>query len=227
MYKMLLKEVQTIFRQYQEHVDKGEGPDLALWQAGLRFESKWSFETSEFADMFDASISDELISSLFPTTQKPIKAVIKRMAEKRPVALRQMFLDLLYDRVDLRSRCEHFSMECDAHLKHLTHEVGNPFNHHFHDRYEVLSMYLSLRFPDKYIFYDHGQLVNFLRRVEARNIPHNDDIEKYNLLHRTIHTLAIKDNKLMDSVESAVEATGFSKPNLFLAFDIIRFGSSL
>lgn len=224
---MRLKEVQNIFDRYRQAVDQGRCPDLVLWHAAHKFEVNWSFETSFFASMYEASISEALISSLFPDTQKPIKAVIMRMSEKKPVALRQMFLDLLYDRVDLKSRIEHFGLECDAHLKELTHEVGNPYNHHFHDRYEVLSIYLSLRFPDKYVFYNHEQLVHFLQKVQARNIPLKSDIEKYNLLHRTIQTLALKDDALMESILPTIESTGFKTPSLLLAFDIVRFARQL
>lgn len=142
-----------------------------------QLKANWTFESPNFPDMFNQSIDDSIFRVFYPERDLPFKKVMLEMIKRNPIAIKQMFLDLFYDRVDLRSRVEHFILECDENFKKLSHEITPPHGNHLHQDFRAISIYLFLKDPEKYSYVDYPILKSYLQNIEARNIPDTYDFE--------------------------------------------------
>ena len=173
---MKLDKINITINQYLEDIQAFE--DLSrIARMTDQFAREWSFESENFLRMFDLAIDKDIYNIFYPGRQLPFKAVMLEMIKRNPIAIKQMFLDLFYDRVDILSRVEHFIMECDENFKNLSQEIRAPFSHHLHNEFKTISIYLFLHNHEKYGFLDHTEIVKYLKFVEARNIPDIFDFE--------------------------------------------------
>ncbi|MDX1686192.1 MAG: hypothetical protein R3275_13225 [Saprospiraceae bacterium] len=198
---MKLARINKILEGYLSAIETGQFPTVRLSLAIDRFKEHWSFEKGDFRSVFERAVDNEIFKVFNPDRTITPKDVMIKMIEKNPVAIRQMFLDLLYERVDLESRVEHFMLECDANFKPLTQEVGNPFRNHFHDHIDQISVYLTLRYPKKYGLMNYESLSSFLRFVQARVLPERNEYARLFNLMSVLGKIIMRDDKLCDLLE--------------------------
>ena len=129
-----------------------------IWEAIIQFEENWDPGHSDFREMLNQAISDDFQTHHWPDRPRMIKDVLLKFAEIEPRATKQMFLDLFYERVALNSRITFFKQDCDNLFSPILHYVNNPFSRHFHEDYNAVSIYLTLKYPNKYSFFDRSRL---------------------------------------------------------------------
>jgi len=163
-----------------------------------QFQNNWDPVALDYGHMFDSSLNDNFISTFWKNRPKVIKQPILRMIERNREAVQQMFQDLMYPRVALASRVEHFIEDCDTLFKPLFNTVGLGLKGHGHDDLEVIFMYLSFHRPSKIPLYRYSSLISFLGKIMARNIPGPTSFDDQLKAHKILSTFLDKNDNYQE-----------------------------
>lgn len=121
------------------------------WEAIKTFQDNWDVNASDFADMLSRSLSktENLLSSNhnFP------RRMICKFAKRAPEEVREMFLALYDESVDVVERIISFKSKSQGLLEKY---ADNPKADHHFQKENTISTYLWLRYPDKYYIYKIG-----------------------------------------------------------------------
>ena len=135
------------------------------WVAISHFQKYWNIEAADFAGMLDQSLSKtyNLLSSGYYYARK----MIVGFAQEDPEGLRELFR-MLYDETrDLAERTEKFIAYAEDR-KQNHNERG--WKNHFQDTRSV-SVYLWLKYPDKYYIYKYGEIRPAAEELESDFLP--------------------------------------------------------
>ena len=116
------------------------------WQAVKGFQDKWDIEANNFYTMLKSSL-DKTFNLLASSHYFPRK-MIEEFAQKEPEAVRQMFIDLFDESIDLYNRMDLFKNKSQK----LLEKYWDKNKQHFQTE-NTLTTYLWLRYPDKYYIY--------------------------------------------------------------------------
>lgn len=121
------------------------------WEAVQCFQSNWNVNASDFPEMLHRSLGAtyNLLASMnnFP------RRMIEKFAETAPEEVRSMFIDLFDETKDPYDRIKAFKDRSSLMLE----RYGNGAAQHY--QYEnAISVYLWLRYPDKYYIYKYGEI---------------------------------------------------------------------
>lgn len=116
------------------------------WQAVKGFQDKWDIEANDFYTMLKSSL-DKTFNLLASSHYFPRK-MIEEFAQKEPEAVRQMFIDLFDESIDLYNRMDLFKNKSQK----LLEKYWDKNKQHFQTE-NTLTTYLWLRYPDKYYIY--------------------------------------------------------------------------
>jgi 5-methylcytosine-specific restriction protein B len=108
-------------------------------------------------------------------------------------------------------------------LAPILHFLGNSFSRHFHEDYDAISIYLTFKYPNKYIFYNYKALIQFLKYTEAKHLPDASDLEKYHQLINTIGVILSRDVELVGILDPLLDDHCYLGPSHLLAHDFIEY----
>ena len=120
------------------------------WQAIKGFQDKWDIEANDFYTMLKSSL-DKTFNLLASSHYFPRK-MIEEFAQKEPEAVRQMFIDLFDESIDLYNRMDLFKNKSQK----LLEKYWDKNKQHFQTE-NTLTTYLWLRYPDKYYIYKYEE----------------------------------------------------------------------
>lgn len=135
------------------------------WVAIQHFQKHWNIEASDFAGMLDQALGKtyNLLASGYYYARK----MIVSFAQEDPEGVRELFR-MLYDETrDLAERVEKFIAYAEDR-KQNHNEEG--WKNHFQDTRSV-SVYLWLKYPDKYYIYKYGEIRPAAEELECDFLP--------------------------------------------------------
>ena len=135
------------------------------WVAIQHFQKHWNIEAADFAGMLDQSLSKtyNLLASGYYYARK----MIVGFAQEDPEGVRELFRTLYDETRDLTERVEKFIAYAEDR-KQNHNEEG--WKNHFQDTRSV-SVYLWLRYPDKYYIYKYGEIRPAAEELEFDFLP--------------------------------------------------------
>ena len=164
-----LKAIENGYLQYMPDYWNAE---CYKWKAIQHFQKYWDVEAFEFAEMLEQALGKtyNLLNSGFYYAKK----MLLGFAKEDPNGVREIFRVLYDETQELSDRVERFTAYAeDRKLNH--NESG--WKNHFQD-YHAISVYLWLRFPDKYYIYKYGELRPMALEIESDFVPkRNSSIE--------------------------------------------------
>ena len=139
-----IARLQEILVQYKkDFADFVWSNERYKWIAVQNFQDNWDVNAEDFAEMLEKSLSKaaNLLASMnnFPAR------MISLFAKTSPEEVRAMFLNLFDETKDVYERIKDFKAEADVMLN----KYGNGVENHY-QRENAISIYLWMRFPDKY-----------------------------------------------------------------------------
>ena len=224
---MIVQEIMNLKESLKTSLAEGHQFQLIKWRAVKQFQDHWDMANPDFSAMFNRAVNEELFSTICNDRAKHAIPIMKKFIEKHPAKVKQMFHDLFYDRVAIDSRFEFFNLDCDEILKEMQHEVGFHYNNHFNDDFRVISVYLVLKYPNKYSFYQYDTYAQFLSAVKAKGDPEPRDYDRYFKLHQTIFKMISKDEDLMETLNSQLDDDCYDGENILLSGEYIHFENNL
>lgn len=149
--------------------------------------------------------------------------------EMDPLTVSALFDDLFNETRDLEARISRFLFGCDALL--VDYKQAHPTtveNHHYHDDYRMIALYLGCRYPELYGFYQFETFQGALRAFEARDIPQYHDLPRYFKVLRTLMTLIDKAPSVAQRLTELLPPKHcYPGRTLHVAADFCRFAARL
>ena len=135
------------------------------WIAVQHFQKNWNIEAADFAGMLDQALG--MTYSLLASGYYYARAMIVGFAKEDPEGVRELFR-MLYDETrDLAERAEKF-IDYAEDRKQNHNEEG--WKNHYQDTRSI-SVYLWLRYPDKYYIYKYGEIRPAAEELESDFLP--------------------------------------------------------
>lgn len=157
-----LKKIEALYLKYLPDYFASEN---FKWKAIQHFQKYWNIDAADFAAMLDQSLAKTF--NLLSSGYYYAKAMIVQFAKEDPEGVRELFR-MLYDETrDLSERYTKFVAYAEDR-KQNHNEEG--WKNHYQDTKSV-SIYLWLRYPDKYYIYKYGEIRPAAEILQSDFIP--------------------------------------------------------
>lgn len=208
---MQVQKIQEAFRRYEDFLRSPAAEDrLYLWAIQDNFQQHWDLTADPLAAMYDRSLQSEHSRRLWRRENYEPKRMMLAFMEMDEDYVRQMFKDLFNEKKDLGGRADRFVFHCDQLLTEYKrkHRRSIDNNHYHDDGYQMISLYLALRYPEQYSLYNSKRFRQLLVQLGTRNLPVVDDLVRFTKISRTLYKLMQKEEKLMDLHHRRLQVVG-------------------
>ena len=181
------------------------------WEAVKHFQDNWDINAPDFAEMLTRSLEKtyNLLSSMnfFPA------GMIEGFAKTAPEEVRAMFIALFDETKDVVQRILTFKDQSSS----LLEKYGNGAAQHY--QYEnAVSVYLWLRYPDKYYIYKFGEVKKAADELDTdvkfKKGRYADNLRNFFALYDELCEELKKDGELKNMLNSQLTDTCYPDPEL-------------
>ncbi|MFK7808861.1 MAG: hypothetical protein AB8F74_13740 [Saprospiraceae bacterium] len=218
---MNLQKLNHFIALYKTHIQKKKPNDFGPhWESMLHFQKSWDVDAPDLAAMYDSSLQNTQTKRIWKREAWEPKEMMIRFAQMQPEFLRKMFKDLFDETKDLNGRISRFKFGLDTLL--LEYKERNPRridNNHYHDDSEMVHMYLSFRFPEKYCLFHYPEFRKLTELLMLQNPPSPFETDRFFKITKIWRTFLAKDPevlKIHNKVFTDIDVSGF------LVFDFYR-----
>ncbi len=228
---MQLNLLRQAFEKYKKFLSSSDsGKRLYVWESQRIFQEFWDLETTELVAMFDQSFQNSTTRRLWRREAYEPKEMMLKFIEMAPDFFLQMFGDLFNEDKTIDGRIDRFIFYCDQLLQEYKSQKPHSIeNSHFHDDgYQMISLYLSFRFPDQYAYYRYQVFRLFLEKMGVVNLPEVNDFERFVKVSRTVFKLMKKEEDLMTLHQNRLEeGKHYFEDSLLLIYDFMVFTTEM
>ncbi|MFM9950267.1 MAG: hypothetical protein ACKV1O_20195 [Saprospiraceae bacterium] len=225
---MQFQRIQQAIADYEVFLKSGSLSEerLYYWESQRIFQEIWDIDAMDFAKMFDQSLQNTQTRRLWNRENYEPKRVMLLFIAMQPDFPRQLFGDLFNETRDVAGRMDRFLFYCEELLQDYRRmHPRSPENSHYHnDDYQMISLYLAFRYPDRYAPYQQGVFRELMIRLGSPDIPQNNDPERYFKVMRTLQGLLNKQEHIRQLHANRIQDNRlFQGESLLLAFDFACF----
>ena len=181
------------------------------WEAVKWFQDHWDVNAPDFADMLNQSLAKTY--NLLTSANNFPKGMIIGFAKTAPEEVRSMFIALFDESKDICERIETFKQQSAV----LLEKYGNGAKQHF-QRENSISVYLWLRYPDKYYIYKISEIRKIADELKTdypfKNGAYAENIRNYLKLYDEICAFLKEDTELKSLLQSQLTDTCYPDPEL-------------
>lgn len=227
---MNYKEIASAIEGYKEYFPEHFKDEKYKWEAVKHFQDNWDIEAEDFGAMFKKAT--QKAGNLLASVSSFPRGMILEFAKADNEATRQMFRNLYDESIDLAQRIDDF-VKASEDMR-ARYNDGTWKNHY--QNTNAISVYLWLRYPDKYYIYKYGIYSDVSKEFESDFIPKlrysaNNIVSGYAMYDEICRYLqADKDiRKMLDSLltERCYPDTELKTTTVDFGFYVSRFYSSL
>lgn len=224
---MQLNLIKADFEKYKQFL-KGSDADrhLHIWESQRIFQENWDLSKEDIREVYDLSLQNSHTKRLWKREAYEPKRIMLLFMQLQADFVTYMFKDLFQEDKGIGGRVDRFVFHCDELLQeYKTQHPASIENNHYHgDRYQMISLYLTFRFPNVYTLYDGQAFWTVLQQWGTANIPAADDFERFCKISRTIYTLMSKEDALMAlHRKRLIEGKHFMADSLLIVYDFYQF----
>ena len=204
--------LKVVLAQYKrDFVSKQWGEEKYKWEAVKWFQDNWDVNARDFPEMLNRSL--DKTSNLLESGNNYPKAMIVSFAKAAPEEVRAMFIALFDESKDVFERMNAFKLQSSV----LLEKYGNGAAQHY--QYEnATSIYLWLRYPDRYYIYKLGVVKTVASELEAdyrfKKGAYADNIRSFLRLYDEINLVLKEDTELVDLLRSQLTDACYPDPEL-------------
>lgn len=225
---MQLKRIQHYFSKYRSYLQSrsAQTERLPIWESQQVFQDNWDPDAEDWPAMYGRSLQNSTTKRLWKREAYEPKRMMLGLMQMQPDFTRHMFLDLFNEDKSLEGRAGRFVYYCDMLLQE--YKDNNPRsidNNHYHDDdYQMVSLYLAFRYPEKYAYYEANAFRQMLDKLGSTQLPEANDLERYAKVTQTLYKLMAKEEELLglhrQRLQPAVHYTGESR---LIVWDFCKF----
>ena len=206
-----VKFQEALAKYKRDFVEKQWPDEKYKWEAIKHFQDNWDENAPDFAAMLKRSLAktDNLLASAnnFPAR------MIEVFAEKEPETVRKMFHNLFDEAQDVTQRIRTFKEGAEALKKRYIAEKNVSFQNE-----NAISVYLWLRYPDKYYIYKFGEAKKAAEWLgsDARFKKGNyeENLRNFYRFYDELCDELKKDDELTNTLKSELTGDCYADPDL-------------
>jgi len=211
-----IKHYQSLFI---DHVQRqGLREHLYQYEVQYNWQQHWDIESLELYSVYDNALTSSISGRLWGGSQNSAKESMLAMIKSQKEFVRSAFRDLFAHEKDLGLRCDRFLFYCDEAIKGV---ADKKMVDHRHDR-RIMSLYLALESPSEYALFDYEYFHKMMVKLEARNIPTQYELSRYQKSMKAIHTVMSKDEKWTATMKAAV-GENYTEGSLLIMQEYMQF----
>lgn len=181
------------------------------WEAVKCFQDNWDISTDNFTEMLINSLAKT--GNLLSSKNNFPKDTIINLAKFYPNEVRKMFIELFDESKNIYKRISTFKENSESLLK-KTQKIGNS---HYQTE-NAITIYLWLKYPDKYYIYKFSEVVAVSNELESNYIfkrgEFANNIENFFDFYDEICSKLQSDTELKSMLNSVITDTCYSDPKL-------------
>lgn len=139
------------------------------------FQKYWNIHDPDFASTFYKATSQD---NLFMMGRINARKIMRDFALYLPEQVRQIFVHLYDEEIELKERIKAFKKECSECLELYNQSAKKMLRRHGQSN-EVISIYLYLRYPDRYFRYHYRSYLAYAQCTEMDVTPKRGDVVGY------------------------------------------------
>lgn len=197
------QSLETILLKYKSFLGSEDWKEHERykWKAVKTFQENWDIDAANLPDMLTRALGDT--SNLLDTVNNFPRGMLIRFAEREAEAVREMFRNLFDETKPLYARMTDFKAKSqallDAHFdKGLNHYQGE----------HAISVYLWLRYPDKYYIYQFSLVKEAAERLKTGLVfkkgRYEENINLFMDFYDELCTIIQKDQELRTMLDTAL-----------------------
>lgn len=205
-----ITHIEKLVPAYLDVVQKPEYDERYKRDALIHFQKVFDLEEEDFPGMLKDSLSGA--GNLLTSRMYYPYSVLIQFAEKFPEDTKSALINLFDESIELSERINAFKSFGKAKAKDL--EPGKNLSDYQDDR--AISVYLMLRFPEKYFIYKSRNFNRFLKKLQIK-LPHTSPLVEYFDFANELRDLLVENQELNNHFEnnSSVEIPAIANFNLF------------
>ena len=205
--KFRLKDVLVQYKK--DFLARQWGEEKYKWEAVKCFQVNWDVNADDFAGMLEKSLAATY--NLLTSANNFPKSMITGFAKTAPEEVRAMFIALFDETQDVYTRIKAFKDQST----NLLERYGNGAAQHF--QYEnAISVYLWLRYPDKYYVYKFSEVKAVSDELESeyrfKKGAYADNIRNFYKLYDELCEEIKQDTALINLFKSQLTDTCYPDP---------------
>ena len=181
------------------------------WEAVKCFQDNWDISTDNFTEMLINSLAKT--GNLLSSKNNFPKDTIINLSKLYPNEVRKMFIELFDENKNIYERISTFKENSEALFK-KPQKIGNS---HYQTE-NAITIYLWLKYPDKYYIYKFSDVVAVSNELESNYIfkrgEFTNNIENFFDFYDEICSKLQSDTELKSMLNSVITDTCYSDPKL-------------
>lgn len=205
-----VKKIEDLIPIYLEEVKKPDYNEIYKWNALVQFQSTFNIDAENFSVMFKDSLSGA--GNLLTSRMYYPLSMINQLAEKFPKETKAAFENLFDETKVLSQRIIEFKTFSKSKVREL--DPGRNLSDYQDDR--AISVYLMLRFPEKYFIFKSRNLSVFINKL-GLTLSNEPALIRYFNLAIELRDILLKNEMLKNYFEekSRIEISKLANLNLF------------
>lgn len=224
---MQLKRIQHFFGEYRKFLEQpGARNRMYIWESQRIFQENWDMDAEDWPAMYDSALQNSQTRRLWKREAYEPKRMMLELARMQPDFVRHMFSGLFNEEKQLEGRASRFVYYCDMLLQEYKEQHPRSIeNNHYHDDdYQMVSLYLAFRYPEKYTLYDAPAFTRLLELLGSGDIPRANDIERFAKVMQTLYKLMQKEEGMLDLHRRRLqEGLHYTGESLLVLYDFYQF----
>ncbi len=224
---MQLKRIQHYFQEYRKFLTSPAAQErVYAWESQRIFQDNWNAGDRDFGEMYDRSLDNSQTRRLWKRENYEPKSRMLQFIALEPDMVRRAFEDLFNEENLVENRADRFVFYCDELLKDYKGKYPRSVeNRHYHDdHYQMISIYLAFRFPEKYTIYDHEAFKMLLQKIGSADIPQAADFARFVKVTRTLYNFLQKEPDLLQLHQNRLHPTRhYTGESLLVLWDFYLF----
>lgn len=224
---MQVKKIEAYFRAYEQFLKSPNALDrLYIWESQRIFQENWNLELTDLHAMYDAALQNSQTRRLWNRQGYAPKDMMLRFAQLQADYFRQMFQELFDESKSEDGRIGRFVFYCDQLFESFleTNPKTKIQGHHHDDGYEIISLYLSFKYPANYLPYHFDLFQTVLQKIGAVDPPLAHDTPRYFKVARTLNKLMQRQTGILDLHQKRLNpALHYMDESLLLIYDFCCF----
>jgi len=206
------EKLKEVLEGYKENFTDKWWKDVRVkWEAVKCFQDHWDVNAEDFVEMFLRSLDG--VKKLVDVQGNIPRSVLKCFAQSEPEKIRAIFIDLFDENQDLITRIETFKKQS----KNVFDRVETPYRRHYQDE-KAISIYLWMRYPDKYYIYKLTDFRNASKYLESDYLFEKHEyaynVRNYSKFYDEIREGVKNDQELLDLVQGFLDENCYPDPEM-------------
>lgn len=197
---MNLQKLNEAIQRYRSFLESNRQHDpYWKWESQRHFQDNWDIDTKDFYSMFDRCLQNSQTRRQWSRENYAPKDMMLKFIHTSEDYVRFAFQDLFNEEKDIEGRVDRFVFYCDQLLKDYKDQHPHTIeNSHYHDdNYEMISLYLAYRYPDRYTPYHFPYFKNMMQQLGSLDVPKINDVSRYFKVMRTIFNFLKKEEAVL------------------------------